>query len=88
MPQMQLPLVPDGSTEVNNSVYVYQQNETWYYFFWNKPVFSHAENDQKSFRMITASLVALGTCKQFQSGATAIYEACLDVPMDVRLSEK
>lgn len=63
---MQLPLIPDGSTKVNNALFVHRQNSTCYYFFWNKPVFSHAETDQKSFRMITASLVALGTCKQIE----------------------
>lgn len=63
---MQLPLIPDGSTKVNNTLFVHRQNDTCYYFFWNEPIFSHAENDQKSFRMITASLVVLGRCKQFQ----------------------
>jgi transposase len=66
MPQMQFPLIPDGSTQVNNTLFVHRQNDTCYYFFWNEPIFSHAEKDQKSFRMITASLVALGTCKQVE----------------------
>ena len=63
---MQLPLIPDGSTKVNNALLVHRQNNNCYYFFWNVPVFSHTETDQKSFRMITASLVALGTCKQVE----------------------
>lgn len=63
---MQLPLIPDGSTEVNNTLFVHRQNDTCYYFFWNEPIFSHSINDHKSFRMITASLVALGRCKQVE----------------------
>ena len=63
---MQLPLIPDGSTEVNNTIYVHRQNDTCYYFFWNSPIFSHAISDQKSFRMITASFIVLGRCKQCQ----------------------
>lgn len=63
---MQLPLISNGSTKVNDALFVHRQNDTCYYFFWNEPIFSHASSDQKSFRMITASLVVLGRCKQIQ----------------------
>lgn len=66
MPQIWLPLIPAGSTQVNDTVYVYRQKETYYYFFGNDPVYSHKANDLNAFRMFTASLVALGSCKQIE----------------------
>lgn len=64
MPQALLPLIPDGATQINDRVSVARQDGQWTYFHGVYPVFSHAEEDRRSFRMFTAQLVAQGACRQ------------------------
>lgn len=63
MPQALLPLIPDGATQVNALVNVVRENGRWTYFVGVLPVFTHAEEDRRSFRMFTAELVCQGTCR-------------------------
>jgi len=64
MPQMQLPLIPSGAKSINKDWSVYNNEDEWTYFCGIIPVFTHAENDRRSFRMFTAQLVFQGGCKQ------------------------
>ena len=64
MPQTLLPLIPDGATLINDLVSVIREDDQWTYFHGAHPVFSHAQDDRRSFRMFTAQLVCQGTCRQ------------------------
>ena len=63
MPQLQLPLLPSGSIDINGFINVRKNNGYWYYFAGISPVFSHDENDLASFRMFTSQLIASGQCR-------------------------
>jgi transposase len=41
-----------------------RQNGQWIYFCGAQPVFHHAENDRRSFRMFAAQLICQGACRQ------------------------
>lgn len=64
MPQALLPLIPEGASPLGEWMSVVRGRDVWTYFVGVAPVFSHAETDQASFRMITAQLVCQGTCRQ------------------------
>jgi len=64
MPQALLPLIHDGATQINALINVVQENGEWTYFCGLQPVFRHAAQDQRSFRMFTAQLVCQGACQQ------------------------
>lgn len=66
MPQALLPIIPEGSTPINDLVSVYQKEERWYYFCGVQPVFQHHRDDRASFRMFTAQLCDQGACTQSQ----------------------
>jgi hypothetical protein len=42
---------------------VVRENAQWTYFCGTAPVFQHAENDRRAFRMFTAQLVCQGVCR-------------------------
>jgi len=64
MPQGLLPLLPSGTTPINNVISVHRENKRWTYFYGLLPVFFHDEGELATFRMFTAQLVCQGTCKQ------------------------
>jgi transposase len=64
IPQALLPLIADGAKRISDVIGVVRQNGQWTYFCGIRPVFQHAENDRRSFRMITAQLICLGACRQ------------------------
>lgn len=64
MPQALLPLVPAGASPISALISVVRGDGRWTYYAGIAPVFSHAEADQASFRMITAQLVCQGACRQ------------------------
>jgi predicted nucleic acid-binding Zn-ribbon protein len=64
MPQMWLPIIPSGSSKINDVLSVVKKKDSWFYFCGLYPVFFHAERDRRSFRMFTAQLVCQGICKQ------------------------
>ena len=66
MCQALLPMIPAGATRINQLVSVVREDGKWTYFCGVQPVFSHAETDRQSFRLITAQLVSQGTCKQVE----------------------
>jgi len=66
IPQALLPLIPDGATRINNLISVVRDNGQWIYLYGAMPLFQHSENDRRSFRMFTAQLICLGTCRQVE----------------------
>jgi transposase len=64
MPQLQLPIFPKGMTMINANLGVMTRNGTVTYIYGSLPVFSHAVDDLKTFRMITSQLYVNGSAKQ------------------------
>lgn len=64
MPQALLPLIPDGATAINDFFSVVPEGGQWTYFLGVRPVFQHAEEDARPFRMFTAQLICQGSCLQ------------------------
>jgi len=63
MPQLQLPMFPAGVTEINHLIAVVKKEGTVYYVHGHLPVFSHAEDDVRAFRMFTSQMIVDGTVK-------------------------
>jgi len=66
MPQMLLPIFPPEATEINNLLGFARKGETIYYFNGQMPIFSHHQDDLKSFRLITSQLVVNGNATQME----------------------
>lgn len=64
MPQLQLPMFPVGVTPVTTLLSFIKEEGTITYFNGSLPVFSHREDDTRSFRMITAQFCVNGHTKQ------------------------
>ena len=64
MPQTILPLIPEGATSITDIFSVFRRQDRTHYFCGINPIFSHATDDQNSFRMFTSQLVCEGNCKQ------------------------
>ena len=64
MPQLQLPIFPDGVTYITNQLAFKKEGGQVTYFNGIMPVFSHAESDIATFRMITSQFCATGHVKQ------------------------
>lgn len=64
MPQMQLPIFPEGVTPINNNLGVIRQEEMITYIYGSLPVFSHHVDDKKSFKMFTSQLYINGSAQQ------------------------
>ncbi len=64
MPQMQLPLFPDGVTRINDQLAFQKQQGRVTYFNGHMPVFVHDETDIATFRMITSQFCVQGNLKQ------------------------
>ena len=63
MPQLQLPIFPAGVTEINQHIAVQKEAGMVYYIHGHLPVFYHAENDVRGFRMFTSQMIVNGTVK-------------------------
>ena len=64
MPQIQLPIFPAGSLEINTNLACRCENGTVVYFHGQLPVFSHGSLDVASFRMFTSQLIVQGSATQ------------------------
>ena len=64
MPQALLPIIPPGATPINDVISVVREGTQWTYFCGVQPIFRHAQDDQRSFRMFTAPLCRQGSCTQ------------------------
>jgi hypothetical protein len=78
-----LPFFPEGVTQITKDLGVNKENGTITYFNFCMPVFSHAENDLKTFRMITSQFCVNGNAKQAE-----IYRAFGVTPISVKRSVK
>lgn len=64
MPQLILPLIPTGATQINDLVSVQRDKYRWTYFLATHPIYSHAPGDQPMFRVVISQLIDSGTCRQ------------------------
>jgi transposase len=64
MPQTLLPVYPSDAIPINDIISFCKRDGSIYYFHGSLPIFTHAENDLKAFRMFTSQLAVNGTCKQ------------------------
>jgi hypothetical protein len=66
MPQRQLPMFPEGVTEITNELAFAKCDGRVTYFNGHMPVFVHDEDDIETFRMITSQFVVNGNATQAQ----------------------
>src|ERR1700738_4801223 len=64
MPQVQLPIFPAGSVEINRELACRVEGEQVIYFNGHLPVFTHAKSDLASFRLFTSQLIVQGSATQ------------------------
>ena len=66
MPQVQLPMFPAGSVEINRDLACRTEGEQVVYYNGHLPVFTHAKRDLASFRLFTSQLIVQGSATQGQ----------------------
>ena len=64
MPQLILPMFPQGVTHITGDLAVACEGERVVYFHGALPVFTHERGDVATFRMITSQFVVNGNCEQ------------------------
>lgn len=64
MPQLQLPIFPEGLTSINEDLAFQRVEGKVVYFHGLLPVFQHDDKDVRSFRMFTSQLIANGSVRQ------------------------
>jgi transposase-like protein len=64
MPQVQLPIYPEGMKHINSELAFECREGTVYYFNGYLPVFMHERKDLATFRMFSSQLVANGSSTQ------------------------
>jgi len=64
MPQVQLPILPAGSVELNRELACRTDGDQLVYYNGHLPVFSHRRNDLASFRIFTSQLIVQGSATQ------------------------
>jgi transposase len=63
MPQLQLPIFPAGTKEINQDIGVQCEEGKVVYLHGHLPVFQHDATDLKSFRLITSQMVVSGVVR-------------------------
>jgi transposase len=66
MPQVQLPIFPAGSVEINHDLACRTEDGQVVYYNGHLPVFTHAKTDLASFRLFTGQLIVQGSATQGQ----------------------
>jgi len=64
VPQLQLPIFPDGLTPITEDLGFQREGGKVVYFHGLMPVFQHDEGDLKAFRMFTSQLIGTGAVRQ------------------------
>jgi hypothetical protein len=64
MPQVQLPIFPAGSVEINRDLACRTEGDQVIYYNGHLPVFTHAKHDLASFRLFTSQLIVQGSATQ------------------------
>lgn len=70
MPQIQLPLFPEGLTSITTEIGFKKENGMVTYFNGHLPVFMHDAQDIQTFRMITSQFIVTGLAKQREIAET------------------
>ena len=83
MPQLQLPMFPFGVTPFTALLSFIKEDKNITYFNGSLPVFSHLEEDNQSFRLITAQFCVNGHARQME-----IVRAFGVTPISVKRSVK
>ena len=63
MPQLMLPIIPEGVTRISNMVCVHRGEKRWTYFVGLHPVYIHSAGDNRMFRIVTSMLIDSGGCQ-------------------------
>lgn len=63
MPQLILPLIPEGATNIGDLVSVVRTEIRWTYFFGMHPIYHHGAEDLRMFRFVTAQLIESNACR-------------------------
>ena len=63
MPQLILPLIPEGATQISDLVTVYRNENQWTYYMGFTPIYAHAADDLRLFRLFTSMMIDAGTCR-------------------------
>ena len=66
MPQVHLPIFPEGSNDLSDHLAFEKRDHKVTYFYGAHPIFTHDEDDLRSFRMFTSQLIASGAVKGAQ----------------------
>jgi transposase-like protein len=64
MPQLQLPIFPEGVTHLTKEIAFQRKDGVVTYFYGHLPVFQHNKDDLESFRLFTSQLVINGSVRQ------------------------
>lgn len=64
MPQLQLPIFPHGTTEINQNIGIIREKDQVIYIYGHLPIFTHHVEDVKMFRIITSQMYINGSIKQ------------------------
>ncbi len=70
MPQVQLPIFPAGSVEINRDLACRTEGQQVIYYNGHLPVFTHPKDDLASFRLFTSQLIVQGSATQGQVAKT------------------
>jgi hypothetical protein len=70
MPQVQLPIFPAGSVEINHDLACRAEGDRVVYYNGHLPVFTHPKDDLASFRLFTGQLIAQDSATQGQVAKT------------------
>lgn len=66
MPQIQLPIFPEGVSYITTDLAFLKKDGQVTYFNGHMPVFQHAADDLRTFRMITSQFIVNGNVTQSQ----------------------
>ena len=66
MPQLHLPLFPQGVTQISGGLSFLREGDKITYYHYDLPVFTHAESDLATFRMVTSQFCVNGHVTQAQ----------------------
>lgn len=66
MPEAVLPLFLDGCVPISTMASYEMRDGTVFYFCGSFPVFSHDEDDDRSFKLVTSQLINNGLCRNIE----------------------
>ncbi len=61
--QMQLPLFPQATRLINNTVGIFEKGGMVYYLHNGSPILCHSKEDMNHYRYVVANLVEMGLCQ-------------------------